>query len=149
MAGRAPAFGPPSSEDVARARESGDRLSSALRRGEPVTVSVRDSAGDVVLPAQAVPILSEILEGIASGREITLVANDSELTVRQAADFLNVSPRYVERLLDEKQIPHASRGATRVVRLGDLVLYKDDVDRKRREALDELVAEAQQLGMGY
>ena len=142
---------PPSKDDVELARASGQRLASLARLGLPLTMRVRDAGQEetIELPAGAVRLLVEILEDMASGRAVTIVPQNAELTTQQAADFLNVSRPFLIQLLEEKKIPFRKVGTHRRVRFEDALCYKEGIDAERRKVLDELAAEAQELGMGY
>lgn len=72
-----------------------------------------------------------------------------DLTIAQAADFLNVSRSYLLDLLKSGALPVYFVGSERRVRRDDLARYKEQVDAQRRKALDQLTAEAQELGLGY
>src|SRR5215472_18938465 len=142
---------PPSKEDVELARASGQRLAPLARRGRPLTLRVRDAGKEqtIELPAGAVKLLQAILEDMASGRAVTIVPQNAELTTQQAADFLNVSRPFVVQLLEQKKLPFRLVGTHRRVRFEDVLRYKEDIDSKRRKVLDELTAQAQELDMGY
>jgi len=142
---------PPSREDVELARASGQRLAPLTRRGRPLTLRVRD-AGDektIKLPAGAVKLLQAILEDMASGRAVTIVPQNAELTTQQAADFLNVSRPFLVQLLEQKKLPFRLVGTHRRVRFEDVLRFKESIDAERRKVLDQLAAEAQALKMGY
>jgi len=142
---------PPSKDEVAMARTSGQRLALLARSGRSVTMRVRD-AGDeetIELPAGAVKLLVEILEDMASGRAVTIVPQNAELTTQQAADFLNVSRPFLVQFLEEQKLPYRKVGTHRRVRFEDVFLYKEKIDLERRKVLDALAVEAQDLGMGY
>jgi len=142
---------PPPAAEVAMARDSGRRLTPLARYGRPLTIRVPDADREetVALPAGAVKLLLKILEDMASGRAVTILPQDTELTARQAADFLNVSPPFLIGLLEDRRIPFRSVGRCRRVRFEDVLRYKERIDAERRKALDELAAEAQELDMGY
>jgi excisionase family DNA binding protein len=110
--------------------------------------------GDVLpetieIPAAALRLLVGILNEMAEGHAVTLVPTQAELTTQEAADFLNVSRPYLIGLLEEGQIPFHKTGTHRRVLFGELLAYKTQTQEKRRQALQELTALSQELGMGY
>ena len=138
------------------AREAGDRLASLLAAGRegrpPVRVRLSRADGrseDVELPAAAARALAEFLSLAAAGRGAAVVPVDEMLTTGRAADLLDVSRPHLVSLLDGGAIPHRRVGTHRRVRLADLLAYREANDAERREALAELAAEAQELGLGY
>ena len=71
------------------------------------------------------------------------------LTTSEAADILMVSRPYVVKLLEQGEIAYHKVGTHRRIKASDLYDYKNRNDTKRRKAMDDLVASAQELDMGY
>ena len=78
-----------------------------------------------------------------------IISEDTELTTVQAADILNVSRPFLINLLNEQKIPHQKVGTHRRIRMEDVMAYKTTIDDRRRNVLDQLVAEAQEHDLGY
>lgn len=100
---------------LARAnRHSGVRVGTEDDRGEQQTV---------MLPAQAVRLLTDILGYLADGRGVSIMPDDAALTTNQAADLLNVSRPYLIRLLERQEMPFTLVGSHRRVLLRDVLAY--------------------------
>lgn len=65
----------------------------------------------------------------------------------EAADILNVSRPYLIKLLEAGEIPFHKVGRHRRIRIKDLMRYKADSDQRMDEAMDELVALSEELGL--
>jgi excisionase family DNA binding protein len=140
----------PSEVDAVLAKESSRRL-AARKLGKRAGVSLRldDEGEPVVVPASAVRLLLHLLTEMAQGNAVTLIPTHAELSTQQAADLLHVSRPYLVKLLDEGKIPSRAVGRYRKVRFDDLMAYKRKDDEARARVLDQLAADAQELGMGY
>jgi excisionase family DNA binding protein len=137
----------PSKKDSQLAKTTSTLLA---RRGKgEVKLKVNGQAEAIALPPSVVELLQYILNETAQGNPVTLLSLESELTTQQAADILNVSRPYFVKLLNEKKLPYRKVGSHRRVLLKDVLAYKEQSDKVRRQALRELVAEAQELNMGY
>ncbi len=110
---------------------------------------ITGQATEIQLPPQAVEAVTKVLEQLAKGKEVTVTTKPVEMTTQQAADFLRVSRPFLIGLLEKGEIPFRKVGAHRRVLFADLQTYKDTIDAKRFEVLEELVAQAQELSMGY
>ena len=142
---------PPSAQEAAIARASGQLLSRYARNKAPLKLRVTDGeqVEPIELPAGAVALLMDILEAMAAGQGVTIIPENAELTTVQAADMLNVSRPFLIKLLDEQKIPHRKVGKHRRIRMEDVMAYKASVDAERQSVLDQLAAEAQEQEMGY
>ena len=142
---------PPTAQDAAIARMSGQTLSRYTKREAPLLLRVTDAEQEapIELPAGAVALLMDILEAMAAGRGVTIIPENAELTTVQAAQMLGVSRPFLIKLLEEGALPHRKVGKHRRIRLEDVTAYKAQIDKEREEVLNQLAAEAQAHGMGY
>lgn len=101
----------------------------------------------LTLSAPMVGLLQRIFEEMAQGKAVDVVSLETELSTQQAADLLSVSRPFVVKLLDEGILPHRLVGSHRRVLLKDVLEYKEQTKRKRREALRELTELSQELGL--
>lgn len=142
----------PSGEESRAAEESGRQLSKYLDRAKPtVKVAVQENGkpGDVVtVPMAAFRLFTDILNAMARGDAVTIIPLHAELTTQQAADLLNVSRPYLVKLLERGELPYHMVGTHRRIKFHDLMAYSRAADEKRRQALDALAEEGQELGMG-
>jgi excisionase family DNA binding protein len=74
---------------------------------------------------------------------------DEELTTQQAAEILNVSRPFLNKILDLGDINHRKVGGNRRVKFSDVLAYKKQQELRSKDALQELADEAQELNMGY
>jgi len=74
------------------------------------------------------------------------ILHNRELTTQQAADILNVSRRFLVKLLDEGAIPYIKVGSHRRIRFKDLIIYQEQRKVMRRQGLKELTQFLQEEG---
>jgi excisionase family DNA binding protein len=143
----------PTPDDTRLAQESSRKLAKMLAaRKKNVRFRIRpDDAAEetVAIPIPAFRLLADILTEMAKGNAVTLIPIHAELTTQQAADLLNVSRPFLIEQLEHGAIPFRKVGKHRRVLSRDLMEYKQKMDQNRLKALDELSAQAQELGMGY
>lgn len=104
---------------------------------------------EVHIPAEALEILAVILEQMGQGNSVQVMPVHAELTTQEAANLLNVSRPYVVKLISIGSLPARKVGSHRRIRVQDLLAFKARDDRERREQLNALTREAQDLGLGY
>lgn len=141
----------PTSAESTAAREASTVLGPLARSKKAVTLRIlnKQRNRNVTLPGKALVHLQTILTQMAQGHAVSVIPDQSELTTVQAADILNVSRPFVIKLLDEGKIASRKVGSHRRVLLKDLLVYKKQMHRLQKNALDELAAEAQKLDLGY
>ena len=138
----------PTDREAELAAETRRRLAAVISGAETVPARFGPAEAETVeVPSAAVRLLLEILEQMAHGNAVTLMPVHAELTTQKAADLLNVSRTHLVQLLDEGKIKHRKVGTHRRVRAEDLLAYRREMERQRRDALDELTARDQDLGL--
>lgn len=147
-------FVAPSAEDARLAQEASERLTrlSSVKSRKRLTVRITRQgaqAEDLAIPDSAAQLLTRILAEMAKGNAVTLLPIQAELTTQQAADVLRVSRPFLVDQLEKGLIPFRKVGTHRRVLLKDLLHYKQTIDQNRLQALEELSALDQELGLGY
>lgn len=142
---------PPTEPEAELARASAQIVARYARENRPLKLRLAENGVEtpLELPPGAVTLLRDILGAMASGRAVTIIPENAELSTVQAAEMLNVSRPFLIKLLEDGKIPFRRVGKHRRVRMEDVMAYKSDIDRKREAILDQLVREAQEQGMGY
>jgi excisionase family DNA binding protein len=143
----------PTERESQLAEASSRILSSYVRDTEEQAIRVipeREQQEKVVMiPAVAFRLLVDILTQMAQGNAVMLIPVQAELTTQEAADLLNVSRPFLVKLLEAGEIPYRKVGARRRVLYRDIAEYKRRINERRRATLDELAAQAQEIGMDY
>ncbi len=139
------ACGIPSERDAALAETAGRALEALIDSAQPVSARFGNEIVD--LPAPALRLLREILDRMAHGKGVALTSLHAELTTRQAAELLQVSRTHLVQLLDAGRIPCRMVGSHRRVRAEDILAWRRETELRRREALDDLTARDQELGL--
>ncbi|WLH45803.1 helix-turn-helix domain-containing protein [Pseudomonas beijingensis] len=143
----------PDEKEIAAAMESSRQLAAFLStKFETQRIELVDETQQrevVELPTFALRLLGEILGELALGNAVKVVPIHAELTTQEGADILNVSRPHLVKLLNEGALPHTKTGRHRRIKLADLMAYKEQRDQASCAAMDELAAQAQELGMGY
>ncbi|WP_334993480.1 helix-turn-helix domain-containing protein [Nostoc sp.] len=98
------------------------------------------------IPEPIYQVLVQVVHAMASGKAISIIPQQQELTTQQAAEFINVSRPYLIKLLEQGEIPHIKVGSHRRVRFDDLMNYKHQRDVKRDQLLTELTQMSQEAG---
>lgn len=140
----------PNEAESRAAEESCRRLSTIVNR-ESLSIRVESEGRDesIPIPASMYRLIQDLLVNLAQGNAITILPTHAELTTQQAADILNVSRPFVIQLIETNQIACRMVGTHRRVLFKDVLDFKIRNKQARIKILDELVAEAQELGMGY
>ena len=113
-------------------------------------VTIQENDGESIeIPRPVFNVFMKVLAVMSQGKAFSLLPMDEELTTQQAADILNVSRPYLNKILDLGEILHRKVGRNRRIKFSDLLEYKNLQEGKSKAALQELADEAQELDMGY
>ena len=140
-------------EDVLLAQQGLKTLTARLKKS-PTAKRARLVVGagastEIALPPQALQALAEVLGHFAAGKDVTVSAQPYEMTTQQAANYLHVSRPFFITLLEKGELPFRKVGTHRRVLTPEVIAYKQKVDESRLKTLEQLAAQAQELGMGY
>ncbi|AVJ24436.1 excisionase family DNA-binding protein [Pseudomonas sp. PA-7-1E] len=130
-------------------RELASLLSTKFETQRIDIFDKEDKPHRLVLPTSALRLLVDILGELALGNAVKVVPVHAELTSQEAADLLNVSRPHLVKMLEDGAIPFTKTGRHRRVRFSDLMAFKQRRDEQSQEAMEALVQQAQELGMGY
>lgn len=95
------------------------------------------------LPEAMYAVLRQVAEALAGGMGVTVAPMSAMLTTQEAADFLGIARPTLVRILERGDLPMVKPNRHRFVRLEDLVEYQASIQKDRRSALEQLVADAE------
>jgi excisionase family DNA binding protein len=132
----------------------------ALLRGIDLLVGSRrfgrligPDGDSVEIPASVLAAFRLVAAAMAQGQAVTVAPHDLELTTQEAADLLHVSRTHLVKLLDQGDLPHHRTSddpnAHRRVLLKDVLSYRDQRRRTRRDLLREITQISQGAEGGY
>jgi excisionase family DNA binding protein len=121
-----------------------------LATKQPSELKVRlDDGQELTLPKAATRLIAHLLTEMAQGNAVTIIPVHANLTTQEAADYMNVSRPHLVKLLEEGKIAYHMAGTHRRIRFQDLVAFRATLEKRRRDVMEELAAQAQEEGMGY
>lgn len=103
---------------------------------------------EFIFPEALAGMFCDLVQAVASGKTVSIVPSDRELTTQEAADLLNVSRPFLIKLLEIGDIPFLKVGSHRRIPFQKLMSYKKNRDDERSILLDELTQMSLEVG-GY
>lgn len=131
---------------VQLARELYQARRSTGRESKPARLIGPDGV-EVEVPEELYGVLLDVVEALAQGLAISIAPHNTMLTTQEAADMLDVSRPTLVRLLTDGEIPYSMRGRHRRVLLRDILGYQERTRTERREAPDQMAADAEDDGL--
>lgn len=127
--------------------ETVKELDEILAKQEGVPGLVAPSGEVHKLPHSVYEVLRDAVHELAQGHKITIMPMHSSVTTQGAADILGVSRPHLIKLLEREDIPYNKVGKHRRIRVVDLLVYRDQRDSKRRQVLDQIKTDSEELGL--
>ncbi|MFM2312956.1 MAG: hypothetical protein RLZZ04_2232 [Cyanobacteriota bacterium] len=122
------------------------QLKQLLSSAKSLPRLVSSTGEEVVLSEAVYETLYEVLEAMESDTEVTISPLNLSVTVSDAAEILNVSPSYVNKLLDNGDIPYFNIGTARHINRRQILDYEHKRDLNRRKGLQEYTRLLQEDG---
>ncbi|OIQ78181.1 helix-turn-helix domain protein [mine drainage metagenome] len=114
---------------------------------EPLPRLVAADGTEVVLPGQVYEILLQVVTAMHTGLAVTIAPHHLTLSTQEAADLLGVARTTLVRLLESGAIPFEKPNRHRKIKLVDLLEYRERQRSRAEEALADMVADTERLGL--
>lgn len=124
--------------------ENLQQLLQAAKHSYPKLVSSQGE--EIELPESVYKALYQVVEALVTGTSIAISPIDKAITIEETAEILNVSKDYVNKLLQQGNIPYTTVGTTKQINYRNVSEYQQVRNSQRRKSLDELANFMQQEG---
>lgn len=115
-------------------------------RGRRLRLVVDDDA-PIDVPVAVGDALAEVVAILGQGKPVLVMPQNTQLTTGEAAHLLGVSRPTVVKLMEDGVLPFTRPNSSRRIALHDLLAYKEQRSRQRLDALDEMTADAVDMGV--
>lgn len=95
------------------------------------------------IPESLYDVLRQVVEALSTGMGVNIAPLNAMLTTQEAADYLGISRPTLVRILERGEIAMEKPGRHRFVRLQDLLTYQAQTHDQRRQALDDMIGDAE------
>jgi len=128
-----------------------DFLAALTARGGRVAQTpprlVAADGTSVELPPQVHEVLLQVVTAMEAGLAVTVAPHHLTLSTQEAADLLGVARTTLVRLLETGAIPFDKPSRHRKVKLVDLLDYRERQRSQAEQALADMVADTERLGL--
>jgi hypothetical protein len=118
-----------------------------VAEGDTVEMRIVHPAGDqeaASLPPEAVALIGAVLDHLARGERVAVLAENEEVSPSDAAQILGMSRPLVVHRMDVGDLPFRYVGKHRRTKVQDVLVLKAKID-EQRAALDALAEETDAL----
>ena len=123
------------------------QLLNGLSNGSQLPRLVSPDGEEIELPASVFHLLREQVYQLGRGNGVSTVIFHDPLTTWQAAALIGSQVQYVNKLLDDGEIPFIQDGRLRLIRLEDAIAYKQKLSELHRRGIEELASLSQEYGL--
>ena len=102
---------------------------------------------DTPIPSPLADLFRSLLSMAAAGEGIVIVGQGQDMAAEAAAEFLNVSPGFVVKLMDDGALPFRILGSQRRIPSMALAVHRARQDEISRQAMDELATLNRDMGL--
>ncbi|MCA9801212.1 MAG: helix-turn-helix domain-containing protein [Cyanobacteria bacterium HKST-UBA02] len=100
------------------------------------------------LPAEMLDLLVFVMKAWKQGQGITVSVQSQLVTTQEAANLIGCSRQHVVSLMNSGALPGRKIGTHRRIKLEDVLSFINDEDKRRDQAMDELVELTEEMN-GY
>jgi len=100
----------------------------------------------IPIPESIYNVLLQVIGYMSQGKGVSVTSVMQELTTQRAANLLGVSRPFLIELLSRGEIPFHKVGTHRRIYLRDLLQYRENRDKQRKEILNNIAREANKQG---
>ena len=142
---------PPTHQERQLANESFQKLIEVIadiNHSENIPeILIQETTEPIKIPLKALKMLADILKNYRDGNAVSIVPVGTTFTTQKAAEFLNCSRPHITKLIDEGKLNAEMVGRHRRIQFKDLMDYKKQMIKERKEALSALMQDSEELGL--
>jgi excisionase family DNA binding protein len=94
---------------------------------------------EIELPPSVFQVLRQVVYQLTLGKAVNVVPVSKELSILEAANFLNISTSYLESLLESGKLPFVQKETHQRILYTDLMEYKKRRHEERKQGLAEIL----------
>jgi len=139
----------PTKQDSKLARQSYDALKVAISRikADKTEIEIEETGEKIVLPINALKLLSDVLKAMSHGKPFSLVPVATEVTTQRAAEIIGCSRPFLVKLLKEDKIAYTKVGRHRRIKFEDVMSYKQKMKDEQKRHLIDMMNDDEELGL--
>jgi hypothetical protein len=123
------------------------RLDALLAQAPDSALRLDGVDGEIEIPPTVLRTLRHLVHLLARDGSVRIVPAEGDVSLEEAAHLLNLTVPLLDQLLARGALAAAGAGAERRLKLAEVLRYRDERARRRRQALDRLVGLSEEAGL--